>query len=145
MSQLQDTCGCPSSSSSVANPSTGVGRDRAVTGPVPDPSPAPTLTHCITALEKPSVTVKPARYCVQKAPLSRSDVQLNLNSSLCTSAKQKCLCSHSSPGSCASSTCTHLLFSFFSSSPSLTAFKGKRWQQDNCWEFLLLYRHKPPL
>lgn len=41
---------CLSSFSSVANPSTGVGRDRAVTGSVPAPSPAPTLTHCITAL-----------------------------------------------------------------------------------------------
>lgn len=47
------------------------------------------------------------------SPTQQIRCPVKLNSSLCTAAKQKCLCSHPSPGSCASSTCTHLLFFFF--------------------------------
>lgn len=95
-------------------------QDRTVTGSVPDPSPAPTLTHCITALSKPSVTGMSAPYCVQKVKLRRSDVsQIPLPALQQSPANEKCHCSHTSPCSCASSTCTHpFFFSFCFSLPN---------------------------
>lgn len=140
VSQLQDTSLCPSS---CGKPSTRVGRDRTVTGPVPNPS------SCTYPLHHSSVkTLSYSQACKilwPKSPTQQIRCPVKFLSLQPSPANKKCLCDHTSPRSCASSTCTHLLFFLLSSSPSLTAIKGKRWQQDNCWEFLLFYVHKTPL
>lgn len=141
MSQLEDISLCPSSCAKAQHWG---GQRQSGAELVPNPSPAPALTHCITALQKPSLTGKPARCCGQKASLSRSDV--HLNSSLCRAQQRRSVSAATPAHVPVQAAPVHIcLFFFFLSSPSLTAIKGKRWQQDNCWEFLLLYVHRTPL
>lgn len=107
VSQLQDTSLCPSS---CGKPSTRVGRDRTVTGPVPNPS------SCTYPLHHSSVkTLSYSQACKifwPKSPTQQIRCPVKFLSLQPSPANKKCLCNHTSPRSCASSTCTHLLFFF---------------------------------
>lgn len=106
---------CPSSFPSVAKPGTGVGRDRMVTGSVPDPSPAPTLTHCITALSK---NLSYRQVCTILCPKSQTQkIRCQSNSSPCTAAepskREVSLQPHQPTFLCKQHLYTSLFFLFF--------------------------------
>lgn len=87
------------------------------------------------------------QYIVSKKPHSADEMSSLIPLSALLQqgpANEKCLCNHTFL--CKQHLYTSAFFFFLlSPSPSLTAIRGKRWQQDNCWEFLLLYVHKTPL
>lgn len=111
---FKQQCWTLGSHTAVANPATGVGSNIIVTGAVPAPSRAPTLTHCIIS------SIKILRYsqvCNISSPKSPAhQIRLavkfllsGLQQQRVSAENKKCLYNCASPCSCASSICNHLL------------------------------------
>lgn len=133
---------CPSSFPSVAKPSTRQNSDWISARPQPSSYTYPLHHSSIKTLSYRHV-------CTILCPKSQTQkIRCQSNSSPCTAAepskREVSLQPHQPMFLCKQHLYTSLFFFLFVS-PSLTAIKGKRWQQDNCWELLLLYVHKTPL
>lgn len=147
---FKEQCWALGSHTAVANLGAGVGSDIMVTGSVPTPNQAPTLTRCITSPVKILSYSQVCNISCPKSPTQQirfsvkfllSELQQKRESP----ANKKCLCNCTSPHFCANSICKHLSFLCCLSPPFLTAIKEKSRQKGNCWEFLLLYAHKTPI
>lgn len=127
---FEEQCWASGSRAAMANLGAGVGSDVMVTGAVPTPGRAPTLTRCITSTIK---TLGYSQACNVSSPKSPTQ-QIRFSVKFLLSelqrkrespASKRCLCNCTGPHFCASSLCNHLPCLCFLSPPSELQLKRK--------------------